>query len=137
MATVNDLILEPALRKLGVVSPATDKRNNALAALNAMFGSMGAVRNLIYAITRENFALTINDAEYTIGAAGDFNTVRPTRIEDAYLRDGTTDTSLESRNIKSYNDISEKTSDGKPTKIYYLSEFPLGKILFNLEPDKA
>jgi len=137
MATADFLLLKPALRKLGIVNPQVDKRKNCLAALNAFLGSLGAERNMIFSLTRENFTLTINDAEYTIGSSGNFNTVRPTRIEHAYLRDGTTDERLVCRNIKDYNDISTKTSKGKPTRIYYLPEYPLGKILFNLEPDKA
>ncbi len=138
MADIQTTVLKPALRKIGVKNPTTTELTDALASLNAMIASWGANDFLIFSVTRENFTLAINDAEYTIGSGGDFNTVRPVKITSAFLRDGSTDFKpLNISNIKRYNDIAEKTSNGRPCRLFYLPEYPLGKILFDLEPDKA
>ncbi len=136
MATVANLIIDPALRKLGEPNPQTSERTNALSALNTMLNSWSAQGNLIFAVSRESFPLVVGTASYTIGTGGAFNTSRPNRIQDAYLRDTDSDFPLEIRNLKNFNDISDKTNDGRPTQVHYLNEFPLGKILFNLDPDK-
>lgn len=137
MGNAQSDLVDPILRKLGISTPELSERNDCLVALNNLISSLSAERLFIHEVTRENFALTINDAEYTIGSGGDFNTVRPTKIVDAYLRDSTTDYPLEIRPIGNYNDIKDKTRDGLPTILYYLQEYPLGKILLNYEPDKA
>lgn len=138
MATsVQVSVLDPAIRKLGVPNPSTKQRRDALEGLNGLIGSWALDDFLIYSITRETFTLTINDAEYTIGASGDFNTVRPDQITDAFLRDSGTDHHLDIRHLNEYNRISEKTNNSRPDKLFYLPEHPLGKILFNFEPDKA
>lgn len=137
MATVQALIIDPALRKVGQSKPETVDRNNALDALNTMLNSWSAQRLLIFAVTRENFPLVVNQQSYTIGSGGNFNTVRPTKIIDAYIRDAGSDFPLTIHNLKNFNDISVKATDGRPEEIHYLREFPLGVILFDLEPDKA
>jgi len=136
MASVAVDIIDPALRKLGITNPQANERSDALSALNAMLGSWSARRLTLFAVTRESFPLVVNDSEYTIGSAGDFNTVRPSRITQAYLSDSGQDFPLTARNLKTYNDILDKAANGRPTQIMYLAEYPLGKILFNFQPDK-
>lgn len=112
-------------------------QTNGLKALNAMLGSWGANRLLVYEVTSENFPLVVGTGSYTIGSGGAFNTVRPNKITDAYLRDGTTDTPLHIDVRNRYNEISDKTAKGLPNTLYYLQEYPLGKILFDYVPDKT
>lgn len=138
MATAQDLI-DSAIRKLGlgILTPSTTNRNNGLIAMNHMLASWGAERSLVYVVSRENFTLTINKASYTIGSAGDFNTVRPVKIVDAFYRDAGVDFPLHIGILKEHNSIIDKAVDGAPRTIYYVPEFPLGKILLDFEPDKA
>lgn len=135
-ATAQDIVTK-AYSKVGISSPDATESGLALDALNNLLSSWSAEGLILYSITRENFTLVVNDAEYTIGSGGDFDTVRPLRITDAYLRDGTSDYPLTISNIKHYNDISTKTTNGRPERLYFLPEYPLAKILFNYEPDKA
>lgn len=132
-------IVDAGLRKLGNHQPQPVDRNNALKALNALIASLSARKLLIPALTRENFTLTINIGSYTIGSAAAFNTVRPTKIENAWLRDGTFDfppLNVNS-NLIEYDRIPDKTLKTLPCTLFYLQEYPLGKILFDYLPDKA
>ena len=93
---------------------------------------------LVPVVTRENKALTIGTSEYTIGVGGDLDTVRPMRIENAYLKDSNGYSyPLTEMSADEYNDISLKTQDGRPTKYYFIPEETLIKIIFNFEPDAA
>lgn len=136
MATATALLIDPALRKVGASTPQDAERTNALSALNAMLNSWSAQRLLVFSVTRESFPLVVNTGSYTIGTGGAFSTARPNRIVDAYIRDSSSDFRLTIRNLKNFNDILVKTDNGRPTKLYYLNEYPLGKILFDQEPDK-
>lgn len=137
MTIAQDLV-NASLRKLGNHSPQLVDQNNALQALNGLIASLSARRLFIPSLTRENFPLTINVGSYTIGPSGTFNTVRPSKIENAYLRDGTLDYSLNVvTNLSDYDRITLKNTKSIPTGFVYLQEFPLGAILFNYAPDKA
>ena len=87
---VSDLIqtvLED-LRVIGISEVAeAGVQNIVLRRLNIMFDSWSAQKINVYANTLENFPLIVGANPYTIGVGGNFNTVRPVRIENAYLLD--------------------------------------------------
>ena len=141
MATAQDLI-DAAIRKqgVGIITPSTTLRANGLEALNNLLSSWSAERLLVFAVTRENFTLTVDKASYTIGNAGgeDLSTVRPSKIMDAYLRDSNSfDSPLNIGVLSRYDRITDKAVDGRPRNLYYLQEYAAGKILFDYEPDEA
>jgi hypothetical protein len=52
-----------------------------------MLESWSLDRRMCYSVTQENFALTASTGSYTIGSGGVFNTARPTKILNAFIRD--------------------------------------------------
>ena len=137
MATAQDLI-DAALRKIGTSIPDSTDRANGLIALNDMISSWSIDNLLVYAVTQESFTLTIGTYSYTIGSSGDYDTVRPIKITNAYLRDSDGyDYPLDIISSKEYNDIADKDVSSRPTRLYYLPAFPLAKILFDYAPDAA
>ena len=134
MATVEDII-NAAGRKIGLSSLDTDDINNALEALNNMLGMLGIEFITPYSV-KETLALTAGDAEYTVGSTGDLNTVRPLALNNIFLRDADGyDYPVGVINNVEYNDITIKTAEGRPTKVYYIPEYPLVRLVFNYEPD--
>lgn len=58
-----------------------------LGKLNAMVESWSLDRRMCYQVLQENFALTASTGSYTIGSGATFNTARPTKILNAFVRD--------------------------------------------------
>lgn len=135
MSTVNE-ITDAAYLKCGIRSPGITEDAEALEALNNMVGSWSA-DIVIPVVTRENFDMVIGQAEYTIGSGGNFDTVRPISIANAYLKDSDGYSySLKLIAAKDYNKIGTKTLEGKPESLYFIPEYPLGKIIFNKEAEE-
>lgn len=113
------------------------EKASALITLNNLVSIEGAQYN-VPVKTEETFALEVGDAEYTIGSGGQFDTVRPIDLLGCYLRSSdSSDYGIKVISHKDYRKIFEKTLSGKPTKVTYLPESPLGKIIFNYLPDYA
>lgn len=87
----------------------------------------------------EEFTLTAGDAIYTIGSSGDLNTTRPIRIVEGYIRDSASvDTPLDpTMSLDEWSRIADKSTRGRPARLYYATEFPLGKIHLDVPPDAA
>lgn len=136
--TVQELI-EGAFRLCGQkINTATDLANG-LTALNQMLNFWGAERLMIYAVTKESLTLAAGTGTYTIGSGGNFNTVRPQKLLDAYIRDSDSNDHWVdiSMTQNEYNAIYDKTATGRPEHLYYSPEYILGKIYFDLIPDTA
>jgi hypothetical protein len=133
MANVEDVVIKPALRKIGNPSPGNTQKENALSDFNDMLSSLSVDDIVIPYFTRENFPLVVGQASYTIGSGGDFDTVRPTLIKGAYIRDVSGDDHPVEVNmtLEQYNAITTKSSQLRPTRLLYLTEYLLGKIIFD------
>jgi len=138
MATAKT-ITDAAYRLNSILFSSTNQDDNALEALNNMISSWSAEGLLVPYNTTETFTLTIGKSTYTIGSGGDFNTVRPLRIIDAFIRDsGSNDHSVDvSMTRIEYNAIVQKDAKARPTRLYFDPQYPKGKIYFNYEPDTA
>lgn len=136
MSTVQNLVTS-AFGKVGVDSPTAAQTASALVSLNNIVTFWGADQ-LNYSVTRESFALTINDPEYTVGSAGNFNTARPMKISTCYLQnaDGY-DFPVRVMSARDYAAINSKSIVQRPTRVYFIPEYPLAKIIFNSYPDYA
>lgn len=136
MADYGDII-NAAYRKVGIGVPTTADQTNALEALNNMVGIMG-VEGLFPYVTRESFAMTVGQDTYTIGSGGSFDTVRPLSIKSIFIRDSNnSDYPITIYSMQEYNSISLKSQSGRPTKAYFIPEYPLAKIIFNYDADEA
>lgn len=141
MATPSSLIIA-ALQMIGEkeigATLSTDEQTAYLAKLNMMMESWSIQRLLIYQILQENFALTTSTGTYTIGSGGAFNTTRPIKITNAFVRSGTTDYDLTIIPVDSYNRIPQKTVDGSyPTELYYDTAFAAGLATIYLYPEPS
>ncbi len=128
---------------MGVISegqtPTAEMMQDAITALNVMVESWSAMGLVQYAPTREDFTLVVGDNTYSIGTgagAGNFDTLRPIRILNCYVRDITgTDYPVEEMGADEYNDLSFKTDAGRPNKLWYNPTYPLGTIFLYPTPD--
>lgn len=111
------------------VSPTTDEYAVCLEALNAMLDSWRNEKLMCVATLDENFEMVAGQSSYTVGPAGDLNTNRPVRIDDAYIVTGGYSYPLKQLTATEYADITAKanTSDW-PMYFYYAPDMPLGNI---------
>ena len=137
MATTAGSIITAAFIKIGIESPTAAQTAAALISFNNMLSMWGA-EDLNYVVVAENFTLTAADPTYTIGSGGDFNTVRPMRINTCFLRnpDGY-DFPVGVMSSQEYATLHNKTIEQRPSSVYLLPEYPLAKIHFNAAPDAA
>jgi hypothetical protein len=135
MATTAGDIINAAFRKVGIEDPTATQTAQALTSLNDMVSLWGADR-LMYCVTSETFDVTAGDQEYTIGSGGDWDTVRPISVRNCYLKGDTYDYPLGHLSARDYSEISSKDFTARPTRFYFLEEYPLAKIIFNASPDE-
>ena len=137
MATTANTITDAAYRKCSLLLPTSDEDAYALEALNNMI-SLWGTEFLVPYLVRESFTLTIGTHDYTIGSGGAFDTVRPMRFNTLHLRDADNyDYPLELMSAQEWADIRYKDNSGRPTRVFYKTEYPLGKVRFNKKPDIA
>ncbi len=133
MATVRDLI-KGSLRLIGAIAsgetPTADEEQDALLALNDMVENWNLEGLMVYTINREEFALVPGQQSYTMGVGGNFNTNRPLRIDQAYMKilntgpstelpiDLVTDDEWAAITVKS-------TTSSIPRKLWNRNDFPL------------
>lgn len=140
MATANSII-KRAIRLItadsSITTPDAYQLADGLEALNAMTDAFSIERLMIYQILEENFSLVASTASYTIGSGGTFNTTRPVKIENAFIRDsGNNDYPVTIIHNETYDAFTLKTSDANyPEYLYYDPQYPLGKIYLYPTPN--
>lgn len=142
--TTKELIYS-ALRAIGVISnaetPSADMVIDAQAALNMLIEAFSAERLIPNVWTSETQNLITSQGVYTIALsqspAADFNSLRPIRIESAYVTVTGVDYSVLMMSRDRYNEIADKTVTGIPNSLYYSPEYPKGKIYLYPEPAGA
>lgn len=135
MATTKRLI-DSALRSIGVLASGEEARpaelQDALLYAKQMMDGWANETLLVPALVHETFTLT-SARQYTIGPAGDFDTVRPTLIEHARIRDaGGLERPVEIVSLNIWAEIGIKdTIHDWPSYLYYEPSYPLGVIRFS------
>jgi len=134
MATARGLITR-SLRLIHVLdsgeSPSAGEANDALEALNTMLDTWSVPGLYIYALKSEALTWAGAAASRTIGASGDLNTTRPTRIErSTYATVDSNDYGIEVlRDRSSYTQMIDKDVSGSiPQYLYYEPTHPLGVL---------
>jgi hypothetical protein len=125
-------IIKKAFQRNGILtqgeSLTADEASDGLDSLNSMIGSWSNDSLLIYARLSESFPLS-NQASYTIGTGGDFNTERPLQILTAFTRIGTIDYQMRIINSIEYDSIIQKSLQSSiPEVLVYDPSNPLGRI---------
>lgn len=132
MATAIQIITR-ALRTLQVLgtdeSPSADQASDAFDSLNDLLSGWSDDQALFYQIVLQNFPLISGQRVYTIGPAGNFNTIRPMSIQNAYVNWSGVDYSLGLVTREQYDQISLKTTQTQiPYVLQYNSGFPQSEI---------
>ena len=135
-------IIDRALKIAGVLgegeTATSEEAADGLVSLNDMVDSWNIERLAIYQIQEENFTLTIGDNSYTIGSGGDFNTTRPVKIENAFIRQNGNDYPVVIINNQAFDNITTKAVQSDlPDQLYYEPSFPLGTIHIYETPSAA
>lgn len=103
--------------------------NDGLLVLNDLYENWSTERLSVWGAANETFALVPGQATYTIGAGGNFNTVRPVVITDAYCTFSGVDFPIEIVPQDQYNRINLKTMQQPIVEqLLYVNDFPLGLI---------
>lgn len=110
---------------------------DGLDSLNMMLESWGLLRQNIFKVNSDSFALTGGDQTYTIGPSGDFNVARPSKVTDAsYIVAANVSYPLRVIDEKQWADIPYKPLTSYiPQVMWYSAGYPLGTI--NLWPAPA
>lgn len=137
MATAQDII-EAAFRKAGNNTPTAAHLANGLESLNNLLGSLSAEKLMVQGVVSETHTLVVGTNNYTFGTGGDINSARPNDIIDAFIRDSDNqDYPVELISQKEYNNIVDKTIQGRPYRLFYDNEYTLGKVYLYYTPDTA
>lgn len=134
MATAQSVI-DRALRLIGAIasgaSPTTAESNDGLTALNAMISSWQTEKLFVYAFVDTAFTMSVGDASYTVGPAGNFAlTPRPSKIEQCFVRDADIDYHVELIDKARWYGIPDKTTTSDiPQYAYYEPSLTTGTLL--------
>jgi hypothetical protein len=132
----NDLIAA-ALRRAGILGigqeAANDDLRDGFQELNMMLAEWNTKRAHVFGM--DDYAIQCTGARsYTIGPGGDFDIVRPDRIEAAYIRqnyqaDNPVDFPLTILNSREdFARIGLKDLESFPSLVYYNPSYPLGEL---------
>jgi hypothetical protein len=133
MATVKDIITG-ALRLFRIYDQDHPiKLANGLKDFNEFLSSLE--EDIIFP-TLESFSLTSGIVSYTMGNGGDFDTNRAISITSAYIRDADNQDHVIDVDLAKvdYDKIVNKNCSIRPTKLFFLYDYPLGTIYFNSAP---
>lgn len=112
MPTAIDII-KRSLQSINVLgtgeAPSADMAADGLNSLNDMLSSWSTQKLMVYELTLEGFSLVPGQAAYTIGPSGQFNTTRPTAIQNAYINWQGLDYPMGITTTQQYDDIPLKT----------------------------
>jgi hypothetical protein len=137
MTTAREIVTK-AFQKNGVLtkqeSLSGDEAIDGLYSLNAMVGSWVNEKLIINSRQIENFPLVSDQATYTMGVGGDFDTTRPIKILSAFIRQGNTDYPLKIIPLEVYDSIQNKDTNTIPELMAVEAAYPLNRISFYGEP---
>lgn len=142
MTTARDII-KKAAQKGGIITKnddmSADEMNDGLGNLNNMIASWGNDSLLLFYRTLENFYLEAGKQEYTIGSGGDFDTIRPISVLQAFVSQN----DIKLSNMILCSDVvfqqflQNLVATGIPTYMNYNNNYPLGKLRFYVTPGNA
>ncbi len=134
--TANNIIAS-AYRKGAVRNPTTLQLSDGLQDLQNMLSSWSADGLIVPSYVIENFTLTVGQSVYAIGDEAEFDTPRPNRIIESWIREDNADYVITPMSLSTYTAICDKTTEGKPRRQYYDPQYPFGNIKFDYEADTA
>ena len=135
-------IIHSALRTIGAIGVSetltADQAQDGMEALNLLLASWDAEELTMVALTSESFTMVPGKVSYTMGAGGDFNTVRPLRVDGWFIRDsGGEDYDGKFIGEDTYRGLPDKSNPGRPDYLYVSYSYPLANLYFYPVEDTA
>lgn len=133
-------VIEGALRLVGAIAvgetPVPEDVNTGLEVLQDLIGEWGDGGLVVPSVVKETFNLVVGTNDYTIGKVGapDFDTIRPEQIIGALVRSGGYDYPVKIIGERAYRGISNKATQGRPSRLWYNPTAPLGTIYLWMTP---
>lgn len=126
-------LIKSAMRLNGTLAtgetPSAEEANDGLVVLNDIFENWSTESLSVWQSANESFSMVPGQATYTIGPAGNFNTVRPVHVSDAYCTFGGVDFPIQIITQSEYNLINLKSMQQPAVeRLLYLNDYPLGLI---------
>jgi len=110
-------------------------------ALQGMLDSWSTEGFVVPSRVRESFTLTPGTAQYTMGVGGTFDTARPVAIDRVTVELQTTtpktENPVEIINLDQWADVSQKSTQGIPIKVYREGTNPLETLNLYPVPNQA
>jgi hypothetical protein len=132
--TTAGVLVRSSMRLIGAIAtgetPTADEMNDGLSSLNDLLENLSTQSLAVYHSATQTFATVATQAVYTIGPGGNWNTVRPVRINDdpACTFNGV-DFPVKLIGQDEYNAIGLKTQQQPIVeKLLYVNDNPLGII---------
>ena len=141
-ATALDMI-KRSMRLIGALgggeTPSADEQTDGLTALNAMLEFMTTQRLAIYHIQASSYTWPAATQSRTIGPSGDFDTVRPLRIEKAWQRLGNLDYPMRVMTSGQWARIQQKgLATAIMDRVYLEPDFPIATLwVYQVPTDSA
>lgn len=119
-------------------TPTAEEATDALATLNDILENWDTEPLSLWSTTNFTGPTVAGQATYTIGPGGNFNTTRPSQVNDAYVTYSGVDFHVDVVGQEEYNAISLKTQQQPiAEKLLYVNDFPLGIITLWPVPSQA
>jgi hypothetical protein len=143
MVSVLELVTT-SMQDIGAIAPGeaatAQEANFALSKLNGMFELWSTEELMVYGVDEEEFSLVAEQAVYTMGDGGDFDTDRPVKIARGVIRDSS-DNDYPLEVTTSEQDYVRETakSEGSPVPclLYDDNAFPQKNLTFFPAPSDA
>ena len=128
-------IISQALRSINALgegeTPSAAQSSTGLESLNAMLSEWSTQKLLVYQVVQENFPFVVGQSDYTMGAGGNFNTTRPTAIENVFVRFQDIDYPVDIVTMEQFNQITFKAQLSQvPFVVNVDTAFPLTTLKF-------
>lgn len=142
MSTARDIITS-ALKIIRVLAagetPTAEELSDGLSKLNDMIDSFSNESLMIHSITKEEFTCTANQQVHTLGDTGDFDTLRPIKINKVLFQDSSgLELPINIRQMEEYADVSSKEVTSEiPTDVYIDPSYPLMNLYLYPIPSTA
>jgi hypothetical protein len=140
-------LISSSLRLIGALAsgetPPGAEGADSLVILNQMLDSWNSERLSVFTIARQEFSLTTSQQEYTMGSGGDFDVVRPARIERASIIQTANPSQplelpLEILDTQGWQRVNVKNITSSLPRIVYINyTFPLITLSYWPIPDTA
>lgn len=137
-------IIKRALRLIRVLGeseePSSQESLDCMVAWNALLDAWGIERLMLYELQEESFTWPSNTTSRTIGSGGNFDTVRPVKIQSAFTRDSSNnDTVLKIIEREDYDRVEMKAQSGSvyPDYLWYDAVYPLGVLYLVQRPSSS